>query len=242
MESKFGRQAQLWVILVKSFLTKESKIQVVYVGADGIQTNGPLIVIPKSKRRRLREFDDDKWTTNEAMARFKRYLFRKDAQGLQAAIRALDRLDCWGTAVRQLQLRRPSEKHAGILVTFWIEHGLSSIRMGLRDDMPNLIDAFRRFVKPYRGPELTLYRGELESRHAKGICGISWTPNLAIAKMFADRRVPLGEGLGVVLRIEATKEMIVAALRDFTQHTAYIGEDEYIVDPRLIRGKISVVD
>jgi hypothetical protein len=113
--------------------------------------------------------------------------------------------------------------------------------MGLRDDMPDLIDAFRRFVKPYRGLELTLYRGELESRHAKGIRGIAWTSNLATAKMFASRRLPLQEGPGVVLQIEATQEMIVAAVKDFTQHTVSIGEDEYIVDPRLIHGKISVV-
>jgi hypothetical protein len=60
--------------------------------------------------------------------------------------------------------------------------------------MPDLIDAFRRFVKPYRGPELTLYRGELESRHAKDIRGIAWTPNLATAKMFAHRRMHFAEG------------------------------------------------
>jgi hypothetical protein len=66
--------------------------------------------------------------------------------------------------------------------------------VGLRDDMPDLIDAFRRFVKPYRGPELTLYRGELESRHAKGIRGIAWTPNLATAKIFAHRRMHFAGG------------------------------------------------
>jgi hypothetical protein len=58
--------------------------------------------------------------------------------------------------------------------------------------------------------------------------------------MFADRRVPLKEGPGVVLQIEATKEKIAAAVRDLTQHTVNVGEDEYIVDPRLIRRKISV--
>jgi len=142
---------------VKCSLKNEFKIQVVYAGADGTQTNGPLIVVPKSKRRRLRKFNDAEWTTSQATARFKRYLFRNDVVGLQAAMRALDRLDCWVAAVRQLQLRRPTNKHACILVDFWIQHGLSSIPMGLRDNMPDLIDAFRRIVTPYGGPELTLY-------------------------------------------------------------------------------------
>ena len=222
-------------------MTKEFKIQVVFVNSDGTKTNGQLIVVPKSKRRRVREFNDAEWNTPETIARFKRYLFRNDADGLQAAVRALDRLNCWSEAVRKLRVNRPNEAHASALVSFWIRYGLSSIPMGLRDDMRDLVDAFRRFIKPYQGPTLTLYRGELEARYADGVYGIAWTTNLNTAEMFARRRVPLQEGPGVVLRIEATTEVIVADLKRFSQHTVNIGEDKYIVDPRLIQGLISVV-
>jgi hypothetical protein len=223
-------------------MTVQRQWQLVHLNADGTYSNfGPPIVVQESKRRRLRQFNDDQWTTGEACACFKRYLFRKDRAGLEAVIRALDRLDCWSQAVHQLRLSRPTETHAQTLVSFWIERGLYSIPMGLRDDMPDLIDAFRRFIQPYQGPTVTLYRGELETRYAKGVCGIAWTTSLRTAEMFARRRVPLQEGPGVVLKIEATAEVIVADLKQFSTHATNIGEDEYIVDPRLIQDMISVV-
>ena len=211
--------------------------------SDGTETNGPVIEVPSSTgKRRLRRFDHAQWTKNEALVRFKRYLFRQDANGLEAAMRALDRLNCWSDALRQLRLNRPAEKHGQILVSFWIQHGLSSIPMGLRDDLPDLIDTMRRFLKPYQGPPVTLYRGELEARYTNGIFGIAWTTNLTTAEMFARRRVPLQEGPGIVLKIEATADVIVADLKRHSAHATNIGEEEYLVDPRLIRNMISVVD
>jgi hypothetical protein len=41
--------------------------------------------------------------------------------------------------------------------------------------------------------------------------------------------------------MEATPNMIVAAVKDYSEHTLRLGEDEYIVDPRLIGGKASVI-
>jgi hypothetical protein len=35
--------------------------------------------------------------------------------------------------------------------------------------------------------------------------------------------------------------MIVAPLRDHSTHTTVLDEDEYFVDPRKLRGKVSVV-
>ena len=56
--------------------------------------------------------------------------------------------------------------------------------------MPHLVDAFKYLLPPYAGQELTLYRGELESRHTMGEYGISWTPIFEKAKEFAHRRLP----------------------------------------------------
>ena len=64
-------------------------------------------------------------------------------------------------------------------------------------------------------------------------------PLIETAKRFARRREP-DEGRGVVLKIEATPDMIVTALREHSQHTLTLAEDEYIVDPRKIKGKVSV--
>lgn len=87
---------------------------------------------------------------------------------------------------------------------------------------------------------MALYRGEVESRHSTGIYGIAWTPMCEKAKQFAGIRSP-EEGRGVVLKIEATPSMIVAAVKDYSQHTLTLGEDEYLVDPRLIHGKVFVL-
>ena len=115
-----------------------------------------------------------------------------------------------------------------------------SIGRGLREGLPHLVDAFRYLLPPYAGKGMTLYRGEVESRHLMGIYGIAWTPIFEKARQFADRRSP-DEGRGVVLKIEATPNMIVAAAQECSQHTLTLGEDEYLVDPRLIHGKISLV-
>ena len=58
--------------------------------------------------------------------------------------------------------------------------------------------------------------------------------------MFAHRRVPLQEGRGVVLKIEATQEVIVADMNEFPENAIDI-EDEYIVDPRPIHDKVYVI-
>jgi hypothetical protein len=110
----------------------------------------------------------------------------------------------------------------------------------LKGNLPHLFDAFKYLFPPYTGEGLTLYRGELESRYAKGVYGIAWTPIIEKAKQFADRRSP-DEGLGVVLKIEATPSMIALAVKDYADHTLTLEEDEYLVDPRLIHGRVSVV-
>jgi hypothetical protein len=84
-----------------------------------------------------------------------------------------------------------------------------------------------------------LYRGELAIRYQRVVYGISWTPELAVARMFADRRQHLGEGEGdgVVLQIDATPSMIVTGPGE---HTGYLGETEYVMDPRMIGDAIRV--
>ena len=154
-------------------------------------------------------------------------------------MRALNRHGCWRQAVNQLQIGPSPNLGKGLaLLSFWNTFGLHSVGRGLRDDLPHLIDAFKYL--PYTGAGLTLYRGEVESRHLRGVYGISWTPIFEKAKQFADIRSP-DEGRGVVLKIEATPNMIVAAVKDYSQHTLALGENEYFVDPRMIHGKVRVV-
>jgi hypothetical protein len=152
-------------------------------------------------------------------------------------MRALDRLDCWHEAIHQLTADpRPSSDLAEALLHFWVTHGFR-FASSLKGDLV-LADALRHLLPLYAGPGLTLYRGELLTRHEARIYGMSWTPKIDVAQIFADRRLHLGEGPGLMLEIDAAPQMIVA---DRPAHTSWLGEMEYIVDPRMIdRGTVQV--
>ncbi|MGH9711858.1 MAG: hypothetical protein ACRD5M_00975 [Candidatus Acidiferrales bacterium] len=123
----------------------------------------------------------------------------------------------------------PNEGLGADLLWLWISYGFHVAR-SLKGDLI-LVDVFKHLLPPYGGAALTLYRGELNSRHRDRTYGISWTPDLRVARMFADRRYP-DEGTGVVLKTDALPEMIVVSPGG---HSSYLSEEEYIIDPRLIR-------
>lgn len=189
-----------------------------------------------------RQYDDADWNQDQTIRRFCKYLQSRNDTGLEAVVRALNRHDCWCRAVDRLRIGpSPNLAKGRALLSFWYTYGLHSIGRGLRDDLPHLVDAFKYLLPPYTGKGLTLYRGEVESRHAMGVYGISWTPIFEKAKQFADIRTS-EEGRGVVLKIEATPDMIVAAVKDYSSHTLALGENEYFVDPRrVINGKVCIV-
>jgi hypothetical protein len=215
-------------------------IQIVFVDTNGKTTYGPLMEMPH-KPGRKRKLDDAAWNRDQTIRRFCRYLQSQDDDGLEAAMRALDRLDCWCSAVDQLKTGPSLNIAKGrALLSFWNGYGINRVGKGLKGDLPQLIDAFRYLLPPYTGERLTLYRGEVESRHTMGVYGVSWTSKFKMAKTFANRREP-DEGHRVVLQIEATPSMIVVAVKDYSQATLTLEEDEYIVDPRLIDRRASVI-
>jgi len=182
------------------------------------------------------QFDDKAWDQNQCIREFHRFLQSRDNDGLEAAMRALDRLNCWREALSHLMTgASPNEVVGRALLWFWISYGFH-IASSLKGDLV-LVDAFKHLLPPYSGPALKLYRGELRSRHLERIYGISWTPNLSVARMFADRRHDL-EGLGVTLEIEATPGMVAASPGE---HTSWLGEGEYVIDPRHIQA-VGVLD
>jgi len=155
-------------------------------------------------------------------------LRNRDDHRLERAVLALDRLDCWRDAIGRILAAPKADNELGVaLLSCWITWGFH-IAASLKGDLI-LVDALRHLLPPYSGPGLRLYRGELELRHRRGIHGIAWTPKLDVAKMFANRRHP--DGIGVVLQIEAAPDAIVAGPGSQTE---WLGEIEYIIDPRLM--------
>jgi hypothetical protein len=214
-------------------------IQVVFVDGEGNSNNGLRIQLSAEKKLPAAPYHK-KWSRRTTIRKFMEMLTGTDGPNFEAVIQALNRHDCWRDALDQLQRAAPDSRIGSALLSFWFTYGLCSIPRALKSDLAYPVDAFRCFLPPYPGPAVTLYRGELESRHEAGIYGISWTPRLEVARMFARRRWP-DEGRGVVLQLEATPDMIVAAVSDHSQHTLYLGEDEYLVDPRQVYGRISVI-
>jgi hypothetical protein len=148
------------------------------------------------------------------------------------AMRAMDRLDCWRDSLHRLMsVLTPDAELGEGLLRFWVSDGFH-ISRSLRGDRI-FVDVLRCFVPPYKGGPITLFRGELQSRHLLSEYGLSWTSRLEVAEMFAQRRVHLQEGDGVVLQIEAGPEIIICAR---PAHSGSLKEDEYLVDPRDIGG------
>lgn len=111
----------------------------------------------------------------------------------------------------------------------WTVRGFRA-REELGDDSL-LADALQRLLPPYDGPDLTLYRGEQAARAAAGRFGFGWTPARSVAEMFASGLCATYAGGGVLLSAEMPAAGIIAAP---SAHSAYLGEFEHIIDPRLL--------
>ena len=214
-------------------MTESLTIQIVFNGPEGKRENGPSFVAeaPSNPTPQPNYGEWDKDTCAISL------LDRLSGRGgdLEACMRVMKRLDCWKECIAQFtQGPHPDATVAKELLSFWVIYGHYSIPRGLKDNLPVFVDALRYHLPSYSGPGLTLYRGEVEERHLKGIYGIAWTSRLDAARIFAGNRITAKEGNGVILKIDASTEMIVA------DHTMLIGgrtedELEYIVDPRMIR-------
>lgn len=143
-------------------------------------------------------------------------------------MKALDRLRCWPEAFAALP-KGPDNAIGDGALWLWLTYGFHVAESMLGAAL--VASTLKAHLPPYRGPAQTLFRGELETRHLAGTYGIAWTPHIDIARMFASRRLTLAEGKGVVLRLQATTEMIVAAP---TAHSEWLGEHEFVLDPSMI--------
>lgn len=143
-----------------------------------------------------------------------------------ACMRAMDRLNCWHEAFASLITGPHAGEVSGeALLGFWTTYG-PHIAESMQAD-PILPGALRALLPKYAGPGAVLYRGEDAERYRRRVIGMSWTPRLETARMFAHRREPRG----VVLRLEASATAILCAP---TYHSRYLGEDEYLIDTSAI--------
>jgi hypothetical protein len=149
----------------------------------------------------------------------------------RAASSALKRLEYWPAVWERLSQLRDVEdsfrKTFRALITSSGFHFRESVR-----DSTIMIRAFRHLLPPYSGSARQLFRGEIASKHEQRDYGFSWTPLLATARIYADRRRTLDNEPGVVLETIAPSEAIISGP---DSHSIGLGEHEYIVDPRALR-------
>ncbi|MGH9561523.1 MAG: hypothetical protein ACRD3S_08715 [Terracidiphilus sp.] len=152
------------------------------------------------------------------------------------------RLDCFGDALKGcLKGRRPNLRKVEGLLHLWNSRGLWTIPRTLKKMLCLFTDAIRYFAPPYTGDALTLYRGQSRIRHESGIYGIAWTSRYEIAEQFSRLR----DTPGIVVKVDASRDMIVAHVPGYisTRKTDPANEleyeDEYLLDPRKLVGKVT---
>jgi hypothetical protein len=213
-------------------------IHISFVNGKGAKTS--VMSLPTSKRRR--KLDHTEWDRDESIGKFLWYLSRRDIEGLEAAADALIRLDCLGDALKDcLKGQRLNLRRLKTLLHLWNSRGLWSVPRALKEDLCLFTDAIRFFAPPYIGDGLTLYRGQSRTRHENGIYGIAWTSRYEIAEQFSGLR----DTPGIVVKVDASQDMIVVHVPDCisTPKTDPANkldyEDEYLLDPRKLVGRVT---
>jgi hypothetical protein len=170
---------------------------------------------------------DPGWTVEQCLIEFRAMLARRDSEAALLCMKSLDCLECWHEAFESLI----SGPHAGAVtgesvLWFWMMSGFH-IADSLQEDLI-LVKVLKTLLPPYMGVGLTLYRGEARDRYERRALGMSWTPLIEVARMFAKRRDPRG----ALLKIEATLGMIICGPQE---DSVTLREQEYLVDTALVR-------
>lgn len=172
------------------------------------------------------QFNDESWDRARCLDEFCAAIAAGNSQHTIACMRAMDRLGCWRAAFEQLISGPSAGQVSGErALNLWTEHGFH-VADGLNGD-PILATVLKSLLPPYTGPGLVLFRGEAVERYQRRAYGMSWTPDLRVAQMFAHRRDPRG----VVLKLCASSEMIFC---EPSAHSVYLQEYEYLIDPLLV--------
>lgn len=135
----------------------------------------------------------------------------------------------WTLVVGQLETAAASLELATLFHTEWTTHG-EKIRQQLNDDA-RLSRVLRRWLPPYAGDAVTLYRGESAGRLEAGRVGMCWTPQRHVAEMFGSGLNAIGPGGGVLLQADAPASAVIAGPG---AHSSYLGEDEHTVDVAML--------
>lgn len=148
----------------------------------------------------------------------------------------LDALDCgshmffyscdWRALVGDLCHSTGTDAQKEAFATQWVTHG-AKIREQTADDTL-LVQTLRRWLPPFHGDGLVLYRGESAERVTHKQYGLCWTTKIEVASMFASGLNAVLPAGGVLLRAFASRDAVISGPG---RHSVYLGEAEHTVDP-----------
>lgn len=130
----------------------------------------------------------------------------------------------WRRAVRIKQELSVDVKR--FFMAVWIRHG-DHLRQEAYGDLV-LIEALRKLLPPYRGSDMTLYRGELFNNRARRTYGLAWSSRQKVAVAYAENRMHRNAPRGTVLiKAEVPASAIIAKV---PRGRDRYGESEFLVD------------
>jgi hypothetical protein len=158
-------------------LPDKIEVQVVAPGGEVVETL--IIEIGNPALTPARVYDHQCWSEAAAFEEFVAAIRQPDGQGLIAAMRAFDRLQCWNAIWARLAQLDVDNDFRASFRSRTCEFGYRFRQS--TGDLKVVIPAFRHLLPPYSGPSLHLYRGELTSKHLMRDYGFSWTTSIEVA-------------------------------------------------------------
>ena len=179
------------------------------------------------------ELDKERREQRALLRKFKGALLAGDVDAVADLCGKID-ADCiWPLAWRGvINIKQDlSDDVKNFFVKVWFKYG-AKLRQESNDDLL-LIKALRKVMPPYRGGDMTLYRGESASNRDKRTYGVCWSAQKYIARQHAEGNIgghPYGEGGSRPLQAKVPASAII------THIGADTVEDEYLVDRRGLPG------
>lgn len=146
-------------------------------------------------------------------------------------------VDGWRLAFKKIvRMSPPPDKLRKAFLSIWIQS--KSIQQRVGDDLLT-IDGLRILTPPYRGPERTLYRGDIFRNRCHRTYGLAWSADRETAiKHAQNNKHRMLPGGSVLIQTTAPSDAIITTSHHIGDP---FGEDEYIVDRRCL-GPVRVVE
>ena len=132
-----------------------------------------------------------------------------DIKAYAQSLEALEHCLLWPGVVRAVEHLDPPASFRRLCFWNWLPWG-DSLRGEVSNDLL-LIKLLRVLLPKYRGPAMTLFRGETMWNRRHRTYGMSWSTDVEVASHFANGMHRTCQGGSVVLKTRAPAEAIICA-------------------------------